>query len=211
MSDPTFFDSLAARADACRLLSACFYEPGAELAEERVFDSLAAAAARIDPALAERARRLRDAFAAAPLESLLVDYTRLFLGPVDARARPYGSVWLETDGGLMKDSTAAVMALYAEGKFEISADFRDLPDHVAAELEFLYLQLFRCAQATLAGDKAALASAMRLRRRLLDEHLGMWAGPFAAAIEAGAETDYYRELAGITRELVAIEAAREES
>jgi len=209
MSEPAF-DLLAARADACRLLSACFYEPGAELIEERVFASLSEAAARIDPTLAGRARRLGAAFEATPLQSLRVDYTRLFLGPVDARARPYGSVWLETDGGLMKDSTTAVMALYAEGEFEISDDFRDLPDHVAAELEFLYLQLFRCAQATLAGDQAAAASAARLRRRLLDEHLGIWAGPFTTAIEAGAETDYYRELAGITREFVAIEAAREE-
>jgi len=198
--------AIAARADVCRLLAACYYQPGAELGEERVFDSLHLAAAQLDPDLAARARRLGDAFDTESVEDLLIDYTRLFLGPVDAHARPYGSVWLEADGGLMKNSTADVLALYAEGGFEISDDFRDLPDHIAAELEFLYLQLFREAEAGVSGDAGAGASATMLRQRLLDEHLGAWVGRFAAAMEAGAETGFYRELAGITRRFVALES-----
>ena len=55
------FDALAARADLCRLLAACFFEPGPEFAEEKLFDSLADAASRVDAALAAQARRLGDA------------------------------------------------------------------------------------------------------------------------------------------------------
>ena len=36
---------IAARADLCRLLAACYYQPGPEFAEERVFDSMRVAAA----------------------------------------------------------------------------------------------------------------------------------------------------------------------
>jgi TorA maturation chaperone TorD len=205
MPDPEQ-DRDAARADLCRLLAACYYEPGREFEEERVFAALRAAAARVDPGLAADARRLGDAFAAARLEDLLIDYTRLFLGPVAAPARPYGSVWLEADKGLMQDSTMAVLALYAEGGFEIAEAFRELPDHLAAELEFLYLLLFRCAQARLAGDDATLAAAADLRKRFLEAHLAAWVGPFTAAVAANAQTDFYRALAQLTERFIGTES-----
>ena len=101
----------AVRADFCRFLAACYYEPGAEFAEEKLFDSMAGAAGRIDPDLAKGVRRLGEAFSAAPPEALLVDYTRLFLGPVDALAKPYGCVWMGTEKTLMQESTMAVVGL----------------------------------------------------------------------------------------------------
>lgn len=197
----------AARADLCRLLAACYYEPGPELAEERVFDSICEAAKLIDPELAAQARRVGDAFAALSSEDLLVDYARLFLGPVQALAQPYGSVWLGSDKALMQDSTMAVVALYAEGGFEIADEFRELPDHIAAELEFLYLLRFKIAQARMAGDAAAFAAADGLRRRFLDRHLGAWIAPFSMAVKAGAQTDFYRVLAELTERFVGIESA----
>ena len=200
-------DRDAARADLCRLLAACYYEPGPEFAEEKVFDAMRDAATRVDPDLAAQARRVGDAFAAASLEELLVDYTRLFLGPVHALARPYGSVWLEADKGLMQGSTMAVLALYAEGGFEIADGFRELPDHVAAELEFLYVLLFKSAQARQSGDSESLAAMAGLRRRFLDQHLGVWVGPFAAAVKVGAQCAFYRELAGLTERFVGFESS----
>jgi TorA maturation chaperone TorD len=196
----------AARADLCRLLAACYYEPGPEFAEEKVFDAMRDAATRVDPDLAAQARRVGDAFAAASLEELLVDYTRLFLGPIQALARPYGSVWLEADKGVMQDSTMAVLALYAEGGFEIVEEFRELPDHVAAELEFLYVLLFKSAQTRQSGDSESLAAMVGLRRRFLDQHLGVWVGPFAAAVKVGAQCAFYRELAELTERFVGIES-----
>ena len=52
------FETVAARADLCRLLSACYYEPGPEFTEERLFDSLAEAARRLDPLLGKHASQL---------------------------------------------------------------------------------------------------------------------------------------------------------
>lgn len=198
----------AARADLCRFLAACHYQPGPEFAEEKLFDSMAAAAALIDPELAAGARRLGAAFAAENPDDLLVDYTRLFLGPIDTRAKPYGSVWLGGDTTLMQDSTMAVLALYAEGGFDLAEDFRELPDHVAAELEFLYLLIWREAATRRSRDAEALAATTALRRRFLAEHLGAWVGPFAAAVRDGAQTPFYRELAALTDRFVALETRR---
>lgn len=199
-------DTARAKADFCRFLAACYYEPGREFAEERLFDSMRDVAARVSPELASHAGGLGEAFAAASLEDLLVDYARLFLGPTQILVQPYGSVWLTDEKTLMQDATVAVLDLYRQGGFEMDEGFRELPDHVAAELEFLYLMLFRENEARGNGDADALEKAMRLKQRLLAEHLGRWIGPFTAAIGEHAESDFYRRLAETTGYFVRVAA-----
>ena len=156
-------DPSVAREDLCRFIAACYYEPGPEFVEEGLFDSMVEAARRIDPALAALAAPLSGSFAAQNLEALLVDYTRLFLGPIAPLARPNGSFWLGGETTLMQDSTMAVQALYQEGGFDIDEAFHELPDHVAVELEFLYLTIFRRHEAQRAGDGDALRDLTRLQ------------------------------------------------
>ena len=196
----------SARADLCRLLAACYYQAGPEFAEEKVFDSMLDAATRIHPALGMHARRLGEEFSAAGPDGLLLDYTRLFLGPNHIIAKPYGSAWLSGEKTLMQDSTMAVEQLYHEGGFEIDEDFRELPDHIAVELEFLYLLIYRENEARRSDDPEALRAIAGLRKRFLDEHLGSWVGPFTAAVRTGAQSGFYRELAALTDRFVSMEA-----
>ena len=198
----------AARADLCRFIAACYYEPEAAFAEERLFDSMRQAAACVDPALEAIAARLGPAFVAQPVDQLLVDYTRLFLGPVAALARPYASVWLTGENLVMQDDTMGVLRLYEEAGFGVDENFHELPDHIAVELEFLYLLIFRENEARAAGDDDTLARFTQLRRRFLDEHLGRWLGPFLLAAHDGAQTDFYETLAELTEAFVRIEATR---
>ena len=195
-----------ARADLCRFLAACYYQPGPEFAEEKMFDSMRAAASRVAPDFEERVRRMGDAFMTEDREALLVDYTRLFLGPVDTLAKPYGSAWLGGQQALMQDSTVAVEQLYEEGGFAIDEGFHELPDHVAAELEFLYLLIFRDTDAQRNGDLESANMMTALRQRFLAEHLGAWIGPFSNAVESGAQTGFYRELAALAARFVTQEA-----
>jgi TorA maturation chaperone TorD len=204
MSNP---QSDAAREILSRLIAACYYQPGPEFAEERVFDAISEAATAIDPGLGAIAERLGPAFAAVTPDELLLDYTRLFLGPNEILAKPYGSVWLTGEKSLMQDATMAVLELYRDGGFELAEDFRELPDHIAAELEFLYLLIFRENRAREDGDSAALAAVGLLRRRFLAEHLGAWIGRFGAAMQNGAETAFYRLLSELTVAFVNNESA----
>jgi TorA maturation chaperone TorD len=199
-------DEPTARQDLCRFLSACYYEPAPAFAEEKLFDSMRVAATRLDPDLADHARRLGEAFAAQDLQTLLVDYTRLFLGPIEALASPYGSSWLGAPVETEDNPPPAVLALYDEGGFEIDDAFHELPDHVAVELEFLYLLGFTQNQARLAGHSAALAASEGLQQRFLAEHLGAWIGPFTAAVKSGAQTAFYRELAALTARFVRMQS-----
>lgn len=201
------YSNANARADLCRFLSACYYEPAIEFAEERVFDSMLAAATVVHPDLAGHARKVGEAFAAQDLQELLVDYTRLFLGPIQALASPYGSAWSGRELAQAEDPTAAVREIYAQGGFDIGEDFADLPDHVAVELEFLYLLLFTQHEAARSGNVDALAATQLLQRKFLDEQLGAWIGAFTAAVKDNAETAFYRELAALTERVVQMEAA----
>lgn len=199
-------ERLAARADLSRLLAACYYQPGPEFVEEGLFDSLARAAAGVDSGLALNARALGPAFAAVDPQSLLVDYTRLFLGPGPALAQPYEGVWLPVPAQIEPDPVPAIVHLYRDAGFELAEDFHDRPDHVAAEFEFLYALLFRRAAACAVGDVDNERGADALRRRLVGNHLGRWIDPFTAAVERGAECDFYRVLARLSRDFVAFEA-----
>lgn len=200
-------DEATAREDLCRFLAACFYEPGPEFGEENLFGSMVTAASRIHSDLAEQARKLGEAFAAEDMQTLLVDYSCLFLGPVQVLAQPYESSWIKTPTKA-GDRLSAVLDLYSTGGFDIDEEFRDLHDHVAVELEFLYLLTFKRNDAQRAGQTDELMLLEQLERQFLNEHLGAWIEPFAAAIRSGAQTSFYRQLADFTERFIQMEAAR---
>jgi TorA maturation chaperone TorD len=197
------------RADLCRFLAACYYEPSQIFVEEKLFDSMAAAARAVSPELGASARRLGGLFLSEGHEKLLIDYSRLFLGPNSILAQPYGSVWLDREKKLMQDSSVEVLELYEEAGFELAEDFRELPDHIAAELEFLYLLIYREAEAQATEDSSKAEAGRKLRDRFLNAHLGRWIVPFTRAVEAGAQVDFYKELASLTRGFVEAEVLRD--
>lgn len=198
------FDRAAALADMSRLLAACYYEPGPEFNEERLFDAMIDAAQRVETPLAEKASLLKTAFEADSQQDLLVDYAHLFLGPVGLLALPYESAWLEKQGVPSADATQALLDLFADGGFEVDPEFHDLPDHIAVELEFLYTTFFRTAAALRDGDQPAINELTDLRQRLVDLHLGRWFPDFHVAVNAGAQCRFYRELADLTAQFIAV-------
>lgn len=200
-------DRGSAREDLCRFLAACFYEPCREFEEEKLFDSMALAASRLDASLAEHAGQLARSFSIERAEGLLPDYVRLFLGPPSPLAAPYASVWLDEHHQVMGASTYEALALYQELRFELDDSFRDAPDHIAAELEFLYLILFRENEARRDGDCESLRQVADIKHRFVNLHLARWIEPFASAIAHGAQSTFYRELARLTAAFVRIQAS----
>jgi len=197
-----------AKADGYRLLSACYYEPEATFLEEDLFGQLEQALSLINVEQAAEAAALGVWFAETSQEDLRIDYTRLFLGPYDIRSKPYGSVYLDGSKVVMGNSTIAALALYREGGFAIDDAFTEVPDHIIVELEFLYLLNARLADVDWEAAERERLSA--LERRFLYEHLGRWIGPFTDAMRKGAQTDFYRKLADLTRGFT-LEALQEQA
>lgn len=188
-----------AKANVYRLLSACYYEPEQAFLEEDIFDQLEIALTIVNGQRTGEATRLGSCFRGTDLEVLVLDYTRLFLGPFDILAKPYGSIYLEDDNIVMGKTTMEAITLYGEGGFQIDEAFREVPDHIAVELEFLYLLNFSISESTEESKRAQLNS---LKKTFLAEHLGRWVVPFAKTMRDGANTDFYRYLADVTQRTV---------
>jgi TorA maturation chaperone TorD len=195
-------DRNQAHEDLCRFLSACFYEPCEEFAEEKLFDNMLIAAAGWKPELSDYATRLKAAFDQNSIESLLVDYTQLFLGPLNPHAKPYGASWTTQSNTSEDNPHLAVLDIYSAGGFDIDESFQELPDHIAVELEFLYLLIFNGNQALLAQNSQAQAEVEGLKSQFLREHLGAWIAPFATAVKENAKTGFYAVLADFTEQFV---------
>ena len=129
------------------------------------------------------------------LEKLRVDFAKLFVGPYSLLAPPYGSVYLEGGHKVMENSTVDVRERYREAGLDISENFKDAPDHIAVELEFMYFLIFKEIEA-ICSDKPEAAYKQLLRQKLfLQDHLRHWATEFAQKVKGHAGTDFYRNLA----------------
>jgi TorA maturation chaperone TorD len=194
--------NLQHKATIYRLLSACFYEPENCFLEENVFGQLREALQELPGDLAPLARQMDTSFRSTGKDKLLEDFSQLFMGPFEIPAKPYGSVYIEGEKVVMGDSTMKAKACYAEADFEVAENFKELPDHITVELEFLYLLSFRQAQAAVNADSSGLINNQRIEQSFLKNHLGRWVPDFCEQIRSHATTDYYRHLADLTEEFV---------
>lgn len=177
-------ETAAERAEAYRLLSLCFHPP-----DERLLEALRET----------DVRWLRPA-ADPVLEELQKDYAQLFVGPFTMSAPPYGSVYLESDRRVCGDSTMAVMARYREEGLKLT--LREPADHVAAELEYMYVLAAREMEALALGDGGKATRYVQKQRDFLHTHLGAWVPLLTKRIVAGARSGFYQDLARNTDSFV---------
>ena len=192
----------AARSIVYRRLADAFRLSGSDL--PAVLDELESALARLDSDSCDDAARLKrsctDDSIPCPLE---IDYAALFVGPFLVPAPLYGSVYLEEKRQLMGDSTIDVHHHYLSLGLDLSPDFKEAPDHICAELEFMHVLISQGIEAIEAAEYAQLSESVRHQRVFLEKHLGAWMPAFTDKVIEHARTDYYRHLAAVTRTFVA--------
>ena len=190
------------REDVYRLLSACYYSPTPALLDENCCAALAALLSVLAPEAATHAAEAAKIPAAQSLEALAIEHARLFLGPFQLVAPPYGSYYLEDKKSVMGDSTAAAEAFYRNCGLHLANDFHELPDHIAVELEFMSYLAFtqRQAEANGNGDESRRFAALQLE--FLDKFLVPWLEPFTAAVINDGEAPFYQAIARCTAAFV---------
>ena len=172
--------TLTSRADIYRLFSVAFYSPCKEWGEERLFENIVELLSKVESEAAPIAEQLAAAWDDAELEALSVEAAHLFVGPFELAVPPYGSCYIEEDRRVMGDSTMEVGKFYREWGLEMAADTKDLPDHIAIELEFMNFLAHRQAQACADG-KAEEGESLESAQR---EFMTRWLLPFAKAMTA---------------------------
>ncbi|WP_373499904.1 molecular chaperone [Desulfococcus sp.] len=195
-----------ARSLAYRMFADAFRLPAPGLPE--VLRQLASALASLGSDAREDAFRMVDSGAAEPpFSELQVEYTRLFLGPFLAPAPPFGSVYLEKARILMGYSTQDALDHYRSMGMDLSPDFREAPDHVCAELEFMQVLIRQGLGAIEAADEAMLLDSIRRQRGFLTAHIGAWLPAFADKVIEFTHANYYRRLASAARTFITEEIA----
>ena len=190
-----------ARADSFRLLAECYRLPSSELAD--CITDLEHNIATVCPEAALHVQKMMDEFESTDtLEALTVDYARLFVGPYELLAPPYGSVYLDGERQIMGESTLEARNKYREEGLDTSTDFRDPPDHITAELEFMYFLILKETEAIGNSDIETTLRFIEKQRAFLREHLGAWVFDFAESIEEKGETAFYKDLARATKAFI---------
>lgn len=184
------------RYDGYRFLSACFCQPQKNVfQEENLLENLTMILREICPGAAPFSAAMEESLRKFGDEDLLVEYSRLFVGPFGLKAPPYGSVYLDGERRVMGDSTMAVIRMYEEEGLSGHVEFADLPDHVSVELEFMSYLLFKEIEALRKSDIGSAFEAKRKQEKFLTEHLGRWIAPFCEKIKEETQNGFYSALA----------------
>lgn len=175
--------STGAAADLFLTLAAAFTAPPARMSASDWSVPLAADLEELGDALdldtAAAARTLRSlADERGADESWLVDYSRLFLVPPVPVTLNTG-IYLE--GSLGGSSAQMMQQCYGVAGFAVRETFRDLPDHVAIQLEFVAALLQRA--------EAADDDARDMAREFIDAFIVHWVEPLHAACGKAAVRD----------------------
>ncbi len=184
------------RGDGYRLLSACFYPPQQDtFLQEEFFKTLEELLRPISHDAAAHVSEMGKAFLKYSGEDLLVAYAKLFVGPNELLAPPYGSVYLDGEKKVMGDSTLEAIKMYEEQGLSIDSGFGNLPDHVTVELEFMYYLIFKEAEALERSDWDTALDLIKTQELFFDKFLGRWVKPFCDKIKEGTENEFYTSLA----------------
>lgn len=187
------------RANAYRLLADCYQVP--ERLELENIGQLATIVESLHPEGAEAVQALLEAWPQGDeaWEDMRVAHAKLFVGPFDLIAPPYGSVYLDEERRVMGDSTMDAMNFYARAGLDPDKNAHEPPDFVTTELEFMY---FLAYQHLTTGETKYLD----LQREFLANHLSQWVPIFSARIINGNLHPFYNQLALLTSVFVHADA-----
>lgn len=133
-------------------------------------------------------------------ESLALEHTRLFVGPGPLAAPPYASVYSDPRGQVMGEAALEALRHYHEAGMCLSPAARELPDHVALELEFL---ASLCEQEASAWGRTDTVDALYLLTRqvaFLSQHLLAWIPGFSTRLAASTRCELYLALAHLVED-----------
>ena len=186
-------------------LSKCYQLPEGSLGDivgslETQFSELSSQTLRASKILRRSFNESRD------LKVLHLDFCRLFVGPYSLLAPPYGSVYLEKERRIMCESTMDTIQYYRRAGMAVAATFKEAPDHIAAELEFMYFLIHEELRALENGDTKGFYEKLCFQQEFVANHLNQWTALFAGTVKNNAKTDFYVHLADVLDTFIAEDA-----
>ena len=143
------------------------------------------------------------------IRELEVEYTRLFITAYPRiPVPPYASIYLEDDRLVWGNTTVEALEIYREAGLKVSDDFRDVPDHIAAELEFVSYLISSQLKASEKSDNERLSKMLSIQDRFLADHLLKWSISFFDMVTESTGSTFYRESSALARKFMKAEISR---
>jgi len=153
-----------------------------------------------DDELYKYAKNTIDALKKYSNNELLQEYTRIFLGPFEAIAHPYASVYLE--GYILNgEVTQKILHFYNYCGLLFEEDVKDLPDNIVVMLQFLHY-LFTCEMQ--GNENFPEFDWTEKRKEFIDLYLNTWIPKFTEQIITGTQNEFYKNLALFTKKFFEI-------
>jgi len=130
---------------------------------------------------------------------LKVEFTRLFIGPYSLPAPPYGSVYIENERKVMGDSTMDARKRYQHFGLDIPANFKNVPDHITVELEFMFFLIFKEIVHIQSNVPDQAQELLLHQKAFHTDLLNIWIPEFTDCVIEHAEIEFYRNLATTTK------------
>lgn len=128
------------------------------------------------------------------VDEIVLEYDRLFNSPYKIEVPPYESLYRYDEGQVMAPCAVQVEKLYKENGLEISPEFKDLPDHIMVELQFMAYLCLREAEAGKEGKEAEALQFIKKQDSFIKEHLGLWAEDFSVRLVSSSNSPFYISL-----------------
>ncbi len=135
-------------------------------------------------------------------QAMAREYRRLFTDAFPhIIAPPYGSFYLGKNRLLSSKATSEVLHFYHEGGFTLKEDLRDLPDHIAHELEFMGALASDEGRA-MANEKIKLEE---IQMNFLSRFILPWVPVFCNTVVEHSHYPFYHHLSNLTKEFINFE------
>ena len=175
-----------------RLLADCYYPP-----DNKLLEKLRSASQWDEGKYSSLAAIIEGE---EDLKALAVDAAKLFIGPFELLAPPYGSVYLENSRVVMGESTIDAEKLYIDEGLNL--ELKEAPDHITIELEFMSYLNFLQVEALNASNMESAQLYRKKQLAFLDDHLGRWVFKFTENITTFSHTEFYKNVAVLTDALI---------
>jgi TorA maturation chaperone TorD len=202
MNKKDFTDIEKARATVFNMFTALLCQPEEGLLKTpNVFDTLERALKVVLPESSGHVGQIRETLKQSAVQDLLVEYTRLFIGPFKTLAPPYSSLYFGHDT-LMSDKTMWVVNCYKKSGFVFNGRIQDVPDHVTIETEFLYCLLHNEIRALDSGDGDGARRLWENQKEFFDGHYRKWVPAFCERVASETNNEYFRVLSKCLQEFI---------
>ena len=138
-------------------------------------------------------------------QNLRWDYTRMFIGPGEAQAPPWESIYTDVKRLYFSKETLKVRNSYRKYNLSPSRFGHEPDDHIGIELDFMHKLCDMAKEMTECNDENGLLEILKDQKIFLDDHLLKWVTAWSRDVVKSAETYFYKGSAQLLNAYIRID------